>query len=206
MIILIEGPRSSGKTHLIGELRNHIKMSNLKDDLDMEIVFYKYGFVEHIKSLNMEDQESGAGFHYFTISNTLTILELQKILIQDKVFIFDRGVFSAYAWSIFRKRLNEARLRNEIKSLLDNVLYSNCHIIYVTTEIPEKREAKDMFDSYENYEKENILFREIFKDNIKSITSSEKNNSLTYFENKMDRLSECLFSKTLINIIETHKI
>ena len=205
MIILIEGPRSSGKTHLISKLKHHVENSNISEKTNRDIVFYKYGFIDHMNNLKMKDQEDGAGLHYFTISNTLTILELQEIIIKDKVFIFDRGVFSAYAWSIFRKRLDEARLKLEVKSLLSNKLYNNCHVLYVTTKKPKERNSKDIFDSFENYDKENAMFKEIFHENSINIINKEKNNSLTYFENKMDKLSECLFSKTLINIIETHK-
>jgi thymidylate kinase len=202
MIILIEGPRGSGKTHLTKKLKDYIIKD--KDIDEKDIIFYKYDFVNHMKTLNMEDQEGGAGFHYFTISNTLTILELHKTILKDKVFIFDRGVFSAYAWSIFRKRLDSKRLNIEFIRLLKDDLYSNCHIVYVTTDTPVKRD-KDLFDKFDNYRIENESFINLFKLNEGSISNFKKNNSVTHFKNNMDDISESLFLKTLINIIETRK-
>jgi thymidylate kinase len=202
MIILIEGPRGSGKTHLSKKLKDYIIKDENVDEKD--IIFYKYDFVNHMKTLNMEDQEGGAGLHYFTISNTLTILELHKTILKDKVFIFDRGIFSAYAWSIFRKRLDSKRLNIEFMKLLKNDLYHNCHIVYVTTDTPIKRH-KDIFDKFDNYGIENESFNNLFKLNTESINNLEKNNSVNYFKNNMDDISESLFVKTLINIIETRK-
>lgn len=198
MIILIEGPRGSGKTHLLKELKKRVN--------DNDVMFYKYGFVKHMKTLNMEDQENGPGLHYFTISNTLTILELHKAILADKTIIFDRGVFSAYAWSIFRKRLDSNRLNIELSRLLRDELYYNCHVVYVTTARPELRTDKDLFDKYENYKIEDISFNKLFKLNEKSICNVKKRTSLTRFKNDMDKLSESLFFQTLINIIETRKI
>jgi hypothetical protein len=96
MIIFCEGPRHSGKTHLIDEF--------FKQNSNPNVIYYKFKFAKYIDDFGMRDQESGAGVHYFSIGNILTILELNKTLLKDKIVVFDRCIYSAYVWSIYRNR------------------------------------------------------------------------------------------------------
>ena len=60
MIIIIEGAQGSGKTHMV----NYLKSC----EWGVNVLFYKYGHVSHMKELEFEDMEPKDAFHYFTIS------------------------------------------------------------------------------------------------------------------------------------------
>jgi hypothetical protein len=99
MILVIEGARHSGKTFLIEKF--------FEQNKNPKVHYYKFQFAKYIDDLGMRDQETGPGVHYFSIANVLTILELNQSLLKDKIVIFDRSIFSAYTWSILRKRMEE---------------------------------------------------------------------------------------------------
>ncbi len=199
MIIIIEGSQGSGKSHMINLLKNRFKLDN-------NILFYKYGHVNHMKNLEIEDIEPRESFHYFTISNTLTILELHKTILKDKVIVFDRGIFSAYAWSIMRKRLNAYKLEKELSSLLDNPLYNDCHVIRIVSEKKAVRAHSDIFDKFTNDSKENFTFNSIFEKNMKNIQNTIKNNSYTEVINKRDKISEVITLKVFNKLVYENNI
>jgi thymidylate kinase len=198
MIIIIEGSQGSGKTHMVNYLKSIRR--------DGDVIFYKYGHVSHMKNLDFEDIEPKEAFHYFTISNTLTILELHKTVLKDKVIVFDRGIFSAYVWSILRNRLNVNKLNKELHNLLDSTLYENCHVIRVTSNNKEERDHSDLFDNFTDSAKENYLFDKVFEDNIKNIECNTKNNSYTHVINNKDFLSEAVMMKMFDKIIYKNNI
>jgi len=198
MIIIIEGAQGSGKSHLINKLKRLLEHRN--PDLNKDIIFYKYNHVKYMNELNFNEIEPGASFHYFTISNTLTILELHKTVLKDKILVFDRGIFSAYAWSIMRNRIPKNILNEELTNLLKLDLYSNCHIIRIKSKNIMKRDHSDLFDKYTDSTCENIEFDNILNNNINLISNGSKNNSFVEFENQLDIFSEIVFYKTFLDI------
>ena len=196
MIIIIEGSQGSGKTHLVRSLKKHVEREGLDN-----IIFYKYQHVAHLRNLDIEYIEPDPSFHYFTISNTLTILELHKAVLSDKVFIFDRGVISAYVWSIMRKRISERVLNREFRSLLNDKLFSNCHVIRIKANRQMNRDHNDIFDSYTNPEVENNLFDVLIRHNIDLLQNQEKNNTYHEVINHMDKLSEATLYQTFVKIL-----
>ena len=112
MIILIEGHRHSGKTFLMEKF--------FEENKDPKIHYYKFQFAKYIESLGLRDQEDGPGVHYFSIANVLTILELNQSILKDQVIVFDRCIFSAYVWSIYRERMDNERLTNEFRKILNS--------------------------------------------------------------------------------------
>lgn len=193
MIVIIEGSQGSGKTHMV----NYLKSMEWGDN----VLFYKYGHVSHMKTLEFEDIEPTDAFHYFTISNTLTILELHKTVLKDKIIVFDRGLFSAYVWSILRNRLDKSKLNLELHKLLDSSLYENCHVIRIISESKEIRAHSDIFDTFTNSVKENFLFDKIFEDNIENLECDKRNNSYTEMINYRDFLSEAVMMNLFDKII-----
>lgn len=189
MIIIIEGAQGSGKTHLVNSIKRNILDVGYHIE-NKEIIFYKYKHVEYMKKLNFEDIEPDESFHYFTLSNTLTILSLQELTLSDKIFIFDRGIFSAYVWSILRKRKSTRLLKKELTNLLELDIYNNCHVIRVKTDIKVERDHTDIFDKHTNTVVENNIFDELFDINNKHIINKDKNNSYTEVINTLDKLSE----------------
>jgi len=194
MIIIIEGAQGSGKTHLIRSLKETISKLDYKIP-NKNIIFYKFKHVEYMDKLEFNDIEGDKSFHYFTISNTLTILSLQELILSNNVFIFDRGIFSAYVWSILRKRVDVNRLKLELRNLLKLTSYNNCHIIRIKSNHKMERDHADIFDKHANVSLENGIFDELFKLNMNLIDCKDKNNTFTEVTNAFDKLSEAeLFS------------
>lgn len=195
MIIFIEGPRHSGKTHLIN--------AYFAQNKNPDVIYYKFQFAKYIDLLGMRDHESGPGVHYFSIANVLTILELNSTLFKDKTIIFDRSIFSAYVWSIYRQRLDRDLLFNEFEKTLNSSLYRDCTLLYFTREFApslEKRE-KDYFGNFENYAAEKEIFDQVFE-RFPNYTNDPKNrNFFDTFCNRFDPESIDLFCKKLDEII-----
>jgi len=194
MIILIEGHRHSGKTFLMEKF--------FEENKDPKIQYYKFQFAKYIESLGLRDQEDGPGVHYFSIANVLTILELNQSILKDQVIVFDRCIFSAYVWSIYRERMDNDRLTNEFRKILNSELWQNCKILYVSrpTEINTEVREKDYFENFENLESEKNLFDKLFSEFIEVITDDKLNNSLIRFKNNFDQLSEERFIAVLTQL------
>ena len=194
MIILIEGHRHSGKTFLMEKF--------FEENKDPKIHYYKFQFAKYIESLGLRDQEDGPGVHYFSIANVLTILELNQSILKDQVIVFDRCIFSAYVWSIYRERMDKDRLANEFRKILNSELWQNCKILYVSrpTEINTEVREKDYFENFENLESEKNLFDKLFSEFIEVITDDKLNNSLIRFKNNFDQLSEERFIAVLTQL------
>ena len=194
MIILIEGHRHSGKTFLMEKF--------FEENKDPKIQYYKFQFAKYIESLGLRDQEDGPGVHYFSIANVLTILELNQSILKDQVIVFDRCIFSAYVWSIYRERMDSDRLTNEFRKILNSELWQNCKILYVSrpTEINTEVREKDYFENFENLESEKNLFDKLFSEFIEVITDDKLNNGLIRFKNNFDQLSEERFIAVLTQL------
>jgi thymidylate kinase len=194
MIILIEGHRHSGKTFLMEKF--------FEENKDPKIHYYKFQFAKYIESLGLRDQEDGPGVHYFSIANVLTILELNQSILKDQVIVFDRCIFSAYVWSIYRERMDKDRLTNEFRKILNSELWQNCKILYVSrpTEINTEVREKDYFENFENLESEKNLFDKLFSEFIEIITNDKLNNGLIRFKNNFDQLSEERFIAVLTQL------
>lgn len=194
MIILIEGHRHSGKTFLMEKF--------FEENKDPKIHYYKFQFAKYIESLGLRDQEDGPGVHYFSIANVLTILELNQSILKDQVIVFDRCIFSAYVWSIYRERMDSDRLTNEFRKILNSELWQNCKILYVSrpTEINTEVREKDYFENFENLESEKNLFDKLFSEFIEVITDDKLNNGLIRFKNNFDQLSEERFIAVLTQL------
>jgi thymidylate kinase len=196
MIIFIEGCRNTGKTTLLNEF--------FKQNTNPNVVYYKFYFAKYIEEFGIVKHDSGPGVHYFSIANVLTILELNQTLLKDKVLIFDRSIFSAYTWSILRKRMDEQTLLSEFRKILDSNLYKDCTLLFLDKDenvnTLEKR-TKDYFDQFENYNKEKIIFETLFELFNDKIQNTSKNTNFTKFINNFDEDSINDFINKLSNLI-----
>lgn len=191
MILFIEGERHVGKTHLINSFFERNRNPN--------VIYYKFAFAKYIDSLGMRDQETGPGVHYFSIANVMTILELNKTILRDKLLVFDRSIFSAYAWSIYRERMDKHRLLGEFEKILASDLYQECTLMYLTRKdmpTPEKRE-KDYFGNFENYEAEKKVFEEVLAMSKKYDSDSSRRNHRVLFTNHFDEESVDTFCEVI---------
>jgi thymidylate kinase len=197
MIILIEGPRGSGKSHLVDNF--------MESNRNPDVLYYKFAFSDWIKKLKFEDHETGPGVHYFSISNIITILDISNSFLKDKTVVFDRSIFSAYVWSILRDRMDASRLISEFSRFLSDEVYSNCKLIKVERLDPDlqiSREKTDLFDKYEDYSSELSIYGniiDIFKEEITDLT---RGNEYFEFQNEFDKSSETKFNHLLNSIID----
>jgi thymidylate kinase len=196
MVIIIEGAQGSGKTHLIRSLKSRLESQGRHD-----IVFYKYQHVDHMKKLGIESIEPSEAFHYFTLSNTLTMLELRDTILKEKILVYDRGIFSAYVWSVLRERMKPSVLHDELSRFLKSDLYNNFHVIRVRPSVQLERDHSDIFDEYSNSTKENMIFDMVFENNKNEIIDSSRNNSYTEVTNNLDKLSEAILFRKFNEII-----
>ena len=196
-IILIEGPRGSGKSHLVDNF--------MLQNEDPNVLYYKFAFSDWIQKLKIKDLERGPGVHYFSISNIITILDVAQKLLVGKTIVLDRSIFSAYVWSIYRDRLDTDRLIREFSRFLGDLSYCNCKVVYVHKEDPEvsiDRDKEDIFDEFEDYEKEKLLYDNIFHLFNMEISDSNRGNEYIEFKNTFDSNSEVEFNKLLRNLID----
>jgi thymidylate kinase len=200
MILIIEGHRHSGKTFLIEKF--------FEQNTNPNVHYYKFQFAKYIDDLGMRDQESGPGVHYFSIANVLTILELNQTLLKDHILVFDRCIFSAYVWSIYRERMNQFRLLTEFQKILISELYQNSKILYVdrSSNIEIEKREKDYFGNFENADREKELFERIFSEFKNEITDSSRNNEFKRMTNYFDGTSSTLFNEMLTDLINSGKI
>lgn len=199
-IIMIEGPRHVGKSFLIDRFFEQNKNPN--------VYYYKFKFAKYIDELQLRDQETGPGVHYFSIANVLTILELNKTLFKDKILIFDRCIFSAYVWSIYRERMECSRLLNEFKIILDGTLYQNVKLFYIEREesISLPKREKDYFGNFENMDREKELFEKIFLEFNQQVNDSSRHNQFNRMINTFNDESSMEFNRLLNNLINKDEL
>lgn len=197
MIIMIEGARGAGKSTLVDRY--------FKNNVNPNIIYYKFALSDYVKLLKMEDQETGPGIHYFSISNIITILDIANTILKDKVVVFDRSIFSAYVWSIYRNRMDKVDLLLEFNTYLSSPMYSNVKLIKVNKSNVNKvieREKNDIFDKFENYKAEDEIYDEILSLSQYNIQSSHRGNIALKFSNNMDEDSHDRFANLLNGIID----
>ena len=196
MIIFIEGCRNVGKTTLLSKF--------FEQNTNPNVIYYKFYFAKYIEEFGITKYDDGPGVHYFSIANVLTILELNKTLFKDKVLIFDRSIFSAYTWSILRKRMDKQSLLDEFEKILNSQLYGDCALMFLdkpeSISSNKSNRQKDYFDQFESYYKEKIIFKELFDRFGELINNPKKNNYFIEFENNFDNESIVKFIKLLSDL------
>ena len=195
MILVIEGHRHSGKTFLIEKF--------FEQNTNPKVHYYKFQFAKYIDQLEMRDQDAGPGVHYFSIANVLTILELNQTILKDQILVFDRCIFSAYVWSIYRERMDQFRLLGEFQKILNSDLYQNSKVVYVdrADKIEIKKREKDYFSNFENADAEKELFERIFSEFRDEINDSSRNNDFVRLTNHFNNESIDEFNQMLNNLI-----
>lgn len=198
---MVEGARGAGKSHLVDNF--------FAQNTNLDIVYYKFALSDYIRSLKIEDQETGPGVHYFSISNILTILGIANTFLRDKHVVFDRSIFSAYVWSIYRRRMNEDRLMEEFESILSSAVFRNCKLIHVSR--PEdfkgmERIKDDIFDKFEDYKTEAAIYDRILNRFNKYIIDRSKSNEAYSIINTFDKAGEDRFNDLLYQIVNNSVI
>lgn len=196
MIILIEGPRGAGKSHLVNEF---FRQNNNK-----RFLYYKFDFSNWIKKLKIENLEPEPEIHYFSISNILTIFDLALGEFKDKIIVMDRSILSAYVWSIYRDRVNNFKLLKELDIIMKHEVLKDSKIVFVTKSddyrVVAKRENKDIFDKFEDYDQELNIYQNVI--DMTGIEYEELGGNLISFKNKFNQDSQLDFNNLLNNLVD----
>lgn len=195
MIILIEGPRGAGKSHLVDEF---FRQNNNK-----RFLYYKFEFSNWIKRLKIENLEPKPEIHYFSISNILTIFDLAESHFKDRTMVMDRSILSAYVWSIYRDRVDSFKLLRELNIIMEHEVFKESRIVFVTKSEETniiKRENKDIFDKFEDYEQELNIYRNVI--GMTGIKYESQGGNLISFKNKFNEESQLDFNNLLNNLVD----
>lgn len=195
MIILIEGPRGAGKSHLVDEF---FRQNNNK-----RFMYYKFEFSNWIKRLKIENLEPKQEIHYFSISNILTIFDLVGGPFKDRTVVMDRSILSAYVWSIYRDRVDNFKLLRELDIIMRHDVFKESRTVFVTKsgEVNvDKRSDKDIFDKFEDYEQELNIYKNVI--DMAGIESEDQGGNLIYFKNKFNEESQLEFNNLLNNLVD----
>lgn len=195
MIILIEGPRGAGKSHLVDEF---FRQNNNK-----RFMYYKFEFSNWIKRLKIENLEPKPEIHYFSISNILTIFDLVSGPFKDRTIVMDRSILSAYVWSIYRDRVDNFKLLRELDIIMRHDVFKESRIVFVTKsgEVNvDKRSDKDIFDKFEDYEQELNIYKNVI--DMAGIESEDQGGNLIYFKNQFNEGSQLEFNNLLNNLVD----
>ena len=198
MIILIEGPRHSGKTFLIQNFLSINKNENLE--------YYKFYFANHVKELGLSKLDSEKSLHYLSLGNILTILEMNKSY--EKIKIFDRSILSAYTWAILQKRLSKKEAIEEFKRVIGSSLFCNCRhlVIEVEGETKDKiREKDDLWKALHHTQTELEIMNELIEIGYSELTDQTKGNYLIKIKNNFDYESANIFNSACNSFINQYK-
>jgi len=200
MILFVEGPRHSGKTHLIKQFISQCS--------DPRVEYYKFYFANHLKALQLEWQEDQPGLHYFSLGNILTILEMnQREAYHDRIWIFDRAIISAYAWAILRGRLTHDRAHSEAHKLLSSALYRNCKTIFVAADgqTDDNTRKKDHWDATVKTEDESYLMLDLIQNNLYDISDLNRGNGFYSIKNTFDQVAVTFFIESCNSALGLNK-
>jgi len=187
MIVLVEGPRGAGKTHLLNKF--------FEQNTNPKIEYYKWYLVDWIKTLGLESREQRKEVHYLSVGNILTILDQMKNR-NDKVIVFDRALLTAYVWAYLRGRLTKPQCEDEIVRILKSDSYKNIITVFINpnTTIYEKDERnKDLWDNLHSKKEEYDLFEDYTIDYRLLLEDRARNNHFYNFFNEFDTKSEEIF-------------
>lgn len=189
MLILIEGPKNSGKSFLIEKLKGNGFHS------------YKFPFIPYFKKFiaqNGEDtgKDSPSTYH-FTTSFDVSLLSLNKEgLLPFAPLLVDRSFLSNIVLGILQGRTTEHEGKKYIDWLVEQGYLENIRIIYVDKENKGqgRTEKKDDWEFLE-YEKQAELFQK-FLDYL----HKEHNIGYGKFINKFDNESVGNFAKFVLKM------
>jgi thymidylate kinase len=191
MVILIEGPRGAGKSHLVNQF--------FAQNKDSRFIYYKFEFSNWIERIRLLKMDPCSEVHYFSMSNIITIFDVASSILKDKIIIMDRSLLSAYVWSIYRNRLDSDLLKQELSLVMDHWTYKSSKTIYINRNesISEiHRGSKDVFDEFEDYKKERLVYEEVISD----LNLDQESNSFIRFNNNFNLESQLEFNHLLSSL------
>lgn len=172
MLIIFEGARNSGKTHLAQRASEH---NNLP--------LYKFEFVRWFNELDLSDNSKES--HLFALGKELQILQANRDGILQPI-ILDRGFLTVLVWGVLSNRISYDDSIQQLDAIIKSGLLENCKVYYVHGENPNKSDRnKDNWDFRDNTSDEKILYEKLIH-HILNVYPAFDSFSIYTFENKFD--------------------
>jgi len=175
MLVIFEGSRNSGKTHLAQKASEH-----------NNIPLYKFEFVKWFNELGLIDDSRES--HLFALGKELQLLQANRDGILQPI-ILDRGFLTVLVWGVLSKRIDFEEAIDELNKIISSGLLKNCKVFYVHGDNPNKSDRnKDNWDFRDNTSDEKYLYDKFIKHILETYPSFD-NFSICSFENKFDETS-----------------
>ena len=173
MITMIEGPRNTGKTHLLRE-------SGIK--------VYKFPFAKWYDILDLGKDKLAA--NAFGMGR-LILHDLDNNGYIDNI-ITDRSIITPLAWGVIEGRRSQKESQKLLMEMINNgIINSDNKIVYMKGDNPHGRNRGDHWDEAD-YEIEDRMYYHIME------TLDKYLGNVIEFENKFDKISVALFKKLLV--------
>ena len=141
-LLLVEGPRKSGKSYLISK----------QDTLPV----YKFPFNENFSEWGFD--KNGTSIHWFGLGKEIMLHELDVAGFIPKMLV-DRGILTNSVWGVFQKRISKEQAKSDLIKFYNRGLFEHTEIILVEGLFNEVRK-KDIWDIDDNRrEEEYSLFQ-----------------------------------------------
>lgn len=181
-LVIIEGPRSSGKTHLLNKCG---------------VDYFKLEFVPWYEKLEMP--RDGENTHYFCLGKEVMLHQLYRDGYLESPMISDRGLFTTLVWGILENRISIEEAYKELDVFNSLGFFKNTAWMFINSISPNARDDKDLFDTYEiSNKKELDLFNHFFE-----YAEKKYEINVNRFTNMYNEDSENNFIKDLNNVWNT---
>jgi hypothetical protein len=179
-LILIEGARKAGKTHLLQQLQKNSPQYQV----------FKFDFTSCYTGLDLLPHERPT--HMFGLSKEIMLHQLNRDGVLGKSpLVIDRGILTCAVWGVLEKRVSVEEVEAELLWMIDQELFKNTQIIDILGTSTERRE-KDVWDHMdEKIEEEKELFSRFFS------FLSLNGVSIVPFNNSFDEESEEKFRNVI---------
>ena len=175
MLVIFEGARNSGKTHLAQIAAEH-----------NNIPLYKFEFVKWFNSLDLKDDSRES--HLFALGKELQLLQANRDGILSPI-ILDRGFLTVLVWGVLSKRIDFEEAIQELDQIVSQGLLENCKVYYIHGDNPNKSDRnKDNWDFRDNTSDEKYLYQKFITHLLENYPNFD-NFSIHSFENKFDETS-----------------
>ena len=175
MLVIFEGARNSGKTHLAQKAAEHNNLS-----------LYKFEFVKWFNELGLLDNSKES--HLFALGKELQLLQANRDGILQPI-ILDRGFLTVLVWGVLSNRISYEDAIQQLDTIVSSRLLENCKVYYIHGNNPNKSDRnKDNWDFRVNTSDEKHLYEKFIQYILEAYPSFD-NFSIYSFENKFDETS-----------------
>jgi hypothetical protein len=168
-LLIVEGPRKSGKTYLVNNQKIH--------------PVFKFDFNDHFSKWKLGKQSEIT--HWFGLGKEVMLHELyqKSVISNNKTLVTDRGILTNSVWGIFQGRTTDKQARKDLKNFRDLGLFKNVTFIVVQGNWKKERK-KDVWDEDDTRaEEEGYLFKSF------SLLLQDLGVDVIFFPNEFDENS-----------------